>query len=178
MHRVPATCKVRSSDSCQAGLRALSQYWKPDDQHARHRLRIMDANLLNSVLIRSATYDVPALGNRRTGGHSAKYVRSTEIRADSTWLKLCYSRPSARGRRVFGDLVPYDTLWRTGANEATVLHTSRSASVAGVEVGTGKYSIYTVPGRDEWSLVINGTTGQWGLTGDAFGACGNFFENA
>lgn len=103
---------------------------------------------------------------------------SVEVHSDLIWMKLCYSRPSARGRVVFGELVPYDTLWRTGANEATVLHTTHPITIAGVDIDAGKYSIYTVPSPRNWALVINGMTGQWGLTQDAYGARGNFFENA
>lgn len=93
-------------------------------------------------------------------------------------LKLCYSRPSARGRQIFGDLVPFDTLWRTGANEATVLHLSADATVAGISVEAGKYSLYTVPSPDQWMVVLNASTGQWGLTRDERGARGNLFLNA
>lgn len=103
---------------------------------------------------------------------------SVEASAGDVRLKLCYSRPSARGRVVFGNLVPFDTLWRTGANEATVLHTSGPVSIAGVDVSGGEYSIYTVPRHDGWQLVVNGATGQWGLTEDAVGARGNRFPNA
>lgn len=96
------------------------------------------------------------------------------------WAKLCYSKPSARGRVVFGNLAQYDTLWRTGANEPTTLHLSAPAVVAGMEVEAGDYSIYTVPSPDPtaWSLVLNASTSQWGLTHDAVGAGGNQFYNA
>ena len=103
---------------------------------------------------------------------------SAMVEVDSARFKLCYSRPSARGRVVFGELVPYDTLWRTGANEATVLHLSADAEVAGIPVDAGAVSLYTVPNPEQWTVVVNGTTGQWGLTMDAYGAEGNFFPNA
>ena len=77
-------------------------------------------------------------------------------------LKVCYGRPSARGRAIFGELVPLDTLWRTGANEPTILHLSAPAEVAGVRLEPGTYSLYTVPGRDEWTVVLNRSTSQWG----------------
>ena len=103
---------------------------------------------------------------------------SLETRVGGVRLKLCYSRPSARGRVVFGELVPFDTLWRTGANEATVLHVSGPVTVAGVQLDEGDYSVYTVPRQEGWSLVLNAATGQWGLTQDAVGARGNPFPNA
>lgn len=91
---------------------------------------------------------------------------SVEVAVDSARAKLCYSRPSTRGRVVFGELVPWDVLWRTGANEATIIHLSRDAEVAGLDVRRGSYSVYTVPGEDEWQLVLNASTGQWGQTRD------------
>lgn len=97
---------------------------------------------------------------------------------DSAQLKICYSRPAARGRTVFGELVPYDTLWRTGANEATILHLSAPAEIAGLQVEEGDYSIYTVPSPAGWTVVVNASTSQWGLTEDAVGPGGNQFTNA
>ena len=104
---------------------------------------------------------------------------------DSAWIagpdgsaKICYSRPSTRGREIFGALVPYDTLWRTGANEPTIIHLDRPATIAGMHVEPGDYSIYTVPNPDQWTVVVNASTSQWGITIDAVGALGNEFRNA
>ena len=97
---------------------------------------------------------------------------------DSLVAKLCYSRPSTRGRTIFGGLVPYDTLWRTGANEPTVIHLAEPAEIAGFPVERGEYSIYTVPSRTGWSVVLNAATDQWGLTRDEYGADGNLYPNA
>jgi hypothetical protein len=81
--------------------------------------------------------------------------------------KVCYSRPSVRGRVVFGgDLVPYDTLWRTGANSPTIIHLPAAAEIAGIKVAAGSYSIYTVPGRTQWSVVVNREIILGGLTRD------------
>jgi hypothetical protein len=80
--------------------------------------------------------------------------------------QVCYSRPSAKGRVVFGGMVPFDSLWRTGANEPTILHLPFDAEIAGLAVPAGHYSLYTVPSQSQWQLVINASTGQWGLTRD------------
>ncbi len=78
-------------------------------------------------------------------------------------VKICYSRPSARGRQVFGgDLVPYDEVWRTGANEPTMIHTSVPLSIAGIEVEPGTYSLYTVPGEEAWQVIVNASIDHWG----------------
>lgn len=91
---------------------------------------------------------------------------------------LCYGRPSTRGRTVFGDLVPFGELWRTGANEPTVLQLSFNAEVAGLRLARGKYSLYTVPSRADWTIVINRATRQWGLTRPERGKNGRLFESA
>ncbi|MGE0159653.1 MAG: DUF2911 domain-containing protein [Gemmatimonadales bacterium] len=91
---------------------------------------------------------------------------------------LCYGRPFARGRHIFGGLIPYDALWRTGANEPTLLYLPFRAHVAGMRVPKGVYSLYTVPSRDRWTLVLNRATRQWGLTRDELGADGKWYPNA
>ena len=80
---------------------------------------------------------------------------SASVRVGNMEAKICYSRPIARGRVIFGGLVPYDMLWRTGANEATTIHLPFAAEIAGIAIEPGKYSIYTVPSTREWVVVVN-----------------------
>lgn len=78
-------------------------------------------------------------------------------------VKVCYGRPSARGRTMIGGKgVPYHKLWRTGANEPTVIFTPVALEIAGVKVAPGKYSLYSVPGAKEWEIIVNRSTSQWG----------------
>lgn len=78
-------------------------------------------------------------------------------------VKICYGRPSARGRTMIGgEAVPYDHLWRTGANEATMIHATGGVNIAGIQVPAGSYSLYTVPGETEWEVIVNRSTSQWG----------------
>jgi Protein of unknown function (DUF2911) len=78
-------------------------------------------------------------------------------------VKLCYGRPSARGRTMIGgDAVPFGKLWRTGANEPTMIHTTGPLTIAGVAVPAGSYSIYTIPGDKEWHVIVNRSITQWG----------------
>lgn len=79
--------------------------------------------------------------------------------------KVCYGRPYAKGRAIFGDLIPHGELWRTGANEPTTIHLPFAASIAGVDVEPGSYSIYTEPGESEWEIIVNRSTSQWGHEG-------------
>ncbi|HEY1730672.1 MAG TPA: DUF2911 domain-containing protein [Terriglobales bacterium] len=83
--------------------------------------------------------------------------------ADGNTVTIDYSRPSMRTRKIFGGLVPYDQVWRTGANAATSLKTSVDLNIGGTNVPKGSYTIYTVPGMTKgWQLIINKQTGQWG----------------
>lgn len=81
-------------------------------------------------------------------------------------LAVEYSRPRRRGRTLFPDVVPWGEVWRTGANQATHFSTSRDLEVGGVAVPAGSYTLWTIPGPDEWQLVINQQTGQWGTAYD------------
>jgi hypothetical protein len=78
-------------------------------------------------------------------------------------VKVCYGRPSARGRTMIGgEAVPYGRIWRTGANEPTMIHTTVTLDIAGIRVGPGTYSLYTVPGEPEWEVIVNRSITQWG----------------
>ncbi len=89
---------------------------------------------------------------------------SVSLAVGSGMAKVCYSRPSLRGRTMIGgDAVPYGRVWRTGANEPTTIHLSVPASIAGIDVDAGEYSLYTIPMEgDTWTLIVNASTSQWG----------------
>jgi len=88
---------------------------------------------------------------------------SVTIRVGSQMLRICYGRPFARGRDIFGGLVPWDELWRTGANEPTIIHLPFTADIAGLRVPPGSYSLYTIPRQNgDWQLIVNRSTSQWG----------------
>jgi hypothetical protein len=85
--------------------------------------------------------------------------------SDGKTLKVDYSSPRAKGRKIFGAsdaLVPNGQVWRTGANEATTFVADTDLSVGGTSVPAGSYTIFTVPNADKWSLVISKKTGEWG----------------
>ena len=78
--------------------------------------------------------------------------------------KVCFGAPSARGRTlVGGEAHPFGQPWRTGANEATTIHLGFDATVAGVAVSAGSYSVYTVPGEDSWGVHLNSVVERWGI---------------
>lgn len=77
-------------------------------------------------------------------------------------VDLEYSRPSAKGRKVFGDLVPFGSLWRTGANASTKITFSEDAKVVGMPLPKGTYALYTIPGEKEWTIIFYKNTSFWG----------------
>ncbi|HEX2190554.1 MAG TPA: DUF2911 domain-containing protein [Longimicrobiaceae bacterium] len=81
-------------------------------------------------------------------------------------VSVDYSRPYRRGRTVFGGVVPWGQVWRTGANQATHLRTDRDLTIGGERVPAGTYTLWTVPGEREWTLILNRQTGQWGTEYD------------
>lgn len=80
-------------------------------------------------------------------------------------IELTYSRPSAKGRKVFGDLVPFDKMWRTGANAATKMYFSEPVEIGDKKLDTGSYVLYTIPGKDNWEIIINKGLTNWGIDG-------------
>ena len=77
-------------------------------------------------------------------------------------VKIVYCQPSARGRKIMGGLVPYGEVWRTGANEATTFEIDKPVKIEGKDLAAGKYSLFTIPGENEWTIIINKDSKQWG----------------
>jgi hypothetical protein len=82
---------------------------------------------------------------------------------DGATITVDYSSPRAKGRKVFGGLVPYGEVWRLGANEATAFVTTAAVTVGGAQVPAGSYTLFAVPNADKWALVISKKTGEWGV---------------
>jgi hypothetical protein len=78
-------------------------------------------------------------------------------------IKTDYSSPRMKGRKIYGGLVPFGEVWRTGANSATTFVTSADVTVDGKTVPAGSYTLFTVPTADKWTLIINKKTGEWGI---------------
>lgn len=77
-------------------------------------------------------------------------------------VQIKYSQPSVKGRTVWGELVPYGKVWRTGANEATTIELSRDCKVAGKMLRAGKYALFSIPGEKSWTIIFNTVSDQWG----------------
>ena len=91
---------------------------------------------------------------------------TTKATIDGATITVEYGRPSVRGRKIMGELVPYGKVWRTGADEATTLTTDKAIQIGGTSVPAGKYTLYTLPGESSWQLIVNKQTGQWGTVYD------------
>jgi hypothetical protein len=78
-------------------------------------------------------------------------------------ITVDYSSPRAKGRKVFGGIVPYGEVWRAGANEATTFVTTADLMVGGQHVPAGSYTLFTIPNQDKWTLIISKKTGEWGV---------------
>ncbi len=85
-------------------------------------------------------------------------------RVGLTDIEIVYSRPGMKGREIFGDagLVPFGKVWRTGANSATKITFSTPVKLNGTDVAAGTYALFTIPGEDEWTIIINKGAEQWG----------------
>ena len=77
-------------------------------------------------------------------------------------VKINYSAPYAKGRAIFGELIPYGKIDRLGANEATTIEVSSNVTIEGEDLAAGKYSMFSIPGEDKWTIVFNTVADQWG----------------
>ena len=84
-------------------------------------------------------------------------------------ITISYSSPAVKGRKIWGELVPYDKAWRAGANQATTFETDKAIKIEDKQLAAGKYSVFATPGEKEWQFVFNSQSGQWGVkrTGEA-----------
>ena len=103
-----------------------------------------------------------AAAERSTGQQQLSVRDTARAAIGAVRLSVDYGRPLARGRKLLGDVIGYDRVWRTGANEATQLTTSAPITLAGLALPAGAYTLWTVPRADRVQLVVNRQTGQWG----------------
>lgn len=83
-------------------------------------------------------------------------------RYQDTYLKITYSQPQKKNRDIFGALVPFGKVWRTGANEATEITTTRPITFGGTELPAGTYSLFSIPEKEKWTIIVNSDVGLWG----------------
>lgn len=116
--------------------------------------------VLGSVLLTSAAAQNQS--GPRIDAPAASPTSTLKQRVGLTDVEIVYSRPSVRGRRIFGGLLPYGEVWRTGANSATKVTFSTPVRINGTELPAGSYALYSIPDANEWTVIFNKVTGEWG----------------
>lgn len=119
-----------------------------------------------------AAQDRPAVLNVPTLSPITEITQEVAL----TEVKLSYSRPSAKGRKIFGGLVPFGEIWRTGANASTKLTFKEDVSVSGNPLKAGTYALYTIPGEKEWTMIIHGNLRLRSLAGDVYKQADDVFR--
>ena len=109
------------------------------------------------VILATATVDATAQDNKPK---SPKETVSGSI--DGTQVEIVYCRPSARGRKMLGEKEPYGQVWRTGANAATTIKFDKAVTIEGKALEAGTYALFTIPNENEWVIIFNKKTDQWG----------------
>ncbi len=89
-------------------------------------------------------------------------MATVSSRYKDTYIKVTYSQPHKHGRVIFGELVPYGQVWRTGANEATELTVTRDVKINSLDLKAGTYSLFTIPEKSSWTIILNKDLGLWG----------------
>lgn len=105
---------------------------------------------------------VPTLAERGDDADRVSKNGKTEGSIEGAAIVLEYGRPNVKSRTIWGELVPYDKVWRTGANEATTFTIDKDVMVEGKELAAGTYGLFTIPGQSEWVVIFNKVPDQWG----------------
>jgi hypothetical protein len=143
---------------------------KPQENHYHERMLInitFNEPTISTVALEWENLKVPFKIESHLSDASSKEVRSSpksmvHKRVGLTDVTVTYGSPGVKGRTIFGDLVPYDKIWRAGANEATTIELSTDAKVGGKDIPAGKYSLFTIPAEGDWTVIINKVADQWG----------------
>ena len=131
------------------------------------KLSLPKALLLGGALLVAAPAAQAQMGMSTTKAPEDKSKRpsppaTTSATVDGAKVVIDYSQPSLKGREIFGALEPYGKVWRTGANEATTFMVDKAVKINGQTLPAGTYGLFTIPGKDEWTIIFNKTAKQWG----------------
>jgi len=103
-----------------------------------------------------------ALAQQDKSKRASPPAKVSETLRNGALVTIEYSQPSLKNRTIGNDIAPFGEVWRTGANEATTFEVSKDVTVEGKALPAGKYSLYTIPGEKEWTIIFNKTWNQWG----------------
>ncbi len=128
------------------------------------------SKLVKRILIGVAALVVILFAAYKFMQHNTKKASpeaTVELKKDGTEISVFYCQPSKKGREIFGALVPFGEVWRTGANEATTFTTNKEIMFGGKSVPAGKYTLWTIPETDHWTVILNSKQYGWGVDFDA-----------
>lgn len=148
-----AACEAEAGQDGDAGVQEVQE-----DQEVREARDVQEAR--DQIAADSACW-TRATAEDLAG--RASLLDSASVALDAGRVKICYGRPQMRERRIMGGLVPFGEPWRLGANEATSIVMPAAGSIAGVDVGAGRYSLYAIPGEASWEIVVNAEPRRWGI---------------
>ena len=114
------------------------------------------------VLFALVALVVPAAAERGDDSDRKSKNGQTMATVDGVEVTLEYGRPNVKGREIWGGLEPYDEVWRTGANEATTIELSADVHVEGKKLAAGRYGLFTIPTKADWTVIFNKVAEQWG----------------
>ena len=113
-----------------------------------------------SVVVAMAAIATTAMA--QMPGPRASPSAFSNLKFEDSYVKITYCQPQKKGRDVFGGLVPYGKVWRTGANEAPEITLTKDLKLGGQDVKAGTYAFFTIPNKDKWTIILNTDLGQWG----------------
>ena len=120
----------------------------------------MKKTLILALLITCGSFGLKAQQDKSK--RASPPAKVSETIASGTTVSIDYSQPSLKGRSVGKEVAPYGKVWRTGANEATVFEVNKDVTIEGKPLKAGKYGLYSIPGENEWSIIFNKVSDQWG----------------
>jgi hypothetical protein len=124
------------------------------------RTRFLAFGVLVLTLLLSLDANAQKFSDIDKSPHDISYFKAK--RNAPPVIKVLYGRPQKKGRRIFGNLVPYDKVWRTGANEATEITFFKDVKLGDQDIKAGTYSLFTIPNKNSWTIIINSDTDVWG----------------
>jgi hypothetical protein len=135
---------------------------EPNIDPSRNKLFTMKCSFLSLLL--TGIFTLTALAGYAQTDKSTRPSPPVEVKGviQEVNITISYSAPSVKGRTIWGDLVPYGKVWRTGANEATTFETDKDLVIQDQPLPAGKYALFTIPGKEEWIWVFNSVWDQWG----------------
>lgn len=123
--------------------------------------KIVKILLIVAAVLVAAFFGLKAFTKSKSPAESAKFDQN------GLSVQVDYCRPYKKEREIFGKLLPFGTIWRTGANEATTFEVKQDVKIGEKALKAGKYTLWTIPNADKWTIVLNSETGQWGTSHDA-----------